>query len=131
MRKVNVSRFDVSDYLRDDESIAAYLNAALEEGDADLLMAAISDIAKAVGVAHVADAAGLGRESLYKTLAAGSKPRMDTVFKLLDALNIRLIASPQQTDSTDVKSSDEPLKRAPRKRRSAEPIIGASQSDKA
>ena len=96
MSKVNVSRFDVSDHLLDEETIAAYLNAALDEGDADLLMSAIADVAKARGIAHIADSAGLGRESLYKTLAVGSKPRMETVFKLLQALNVRLIAAPRR-----------------------------------
>ncbi|RKP53442.1 addiction module antidote protein [Pararobbsia silviterrae] len=94
MSKIKVSRFDASEHLRDEATIAAYINAALDEGDPDLLMAAIADVAKARGVAQVAQAAGLGRESLYKTLSAGSKPRLDTVFKLLGALNLRLIAMP-------------------------------------
>ena len=88
-------RSDASHYLDSEEMIAEYLNAALEEGDADLLLAAIADIAKARGIAKVAADAGLGRESLYKTLAPGSKPRMDTVFKLLRALGVKLNAVPE------------------------------------
>ncbi len=94
MKKVNVSRFDASEYLDSEEAIAAYLNAALEEGDADLLIAAIGDVAKARGMAKVAADAGLGRESLYKTLAPGSKPRLDTVLRLLQALGVKLNAVP-------------------------------------
>jgi probable addiction module antidote protein len=94
MNKANVSRFDAAEYLDSEAAIAAYLNAALEENDPDLLLAAIADIAKARGIAKVAADAGLGRESLYKTLAAGSKPRLDTVFKLLQALGVRLQALP-------------------------------------
>jgi probable addiction module antidote protein len=75
--------------------IAEYLNAALEEGDADVLLAAIADIAKARGITKVAADAGLGRESLYKTLAPGSKPRMDTVLKLLRALGVKLNVVPE------------------------------------
>lgn len=90
-------RFDASHYLDSEAMIAEYLNAALEEGDADLLLAAIADIAKARGIARIAADAGLGRESLYKTLAPGSKPRMDTVFKLLHALGIKLTAAPGNT----------------------------------
>jgi probable addiction module antidote protein len=75
--------------------IAAYLNAALEEGDPDLLLAAIADVAKARGVAQVAADAGVGRESLYKTLAPGAKPRLDTVFKLLHALGVRFNTVPE------------------------------------
>ena len=95
MSKVKTARFDASQYLDSEEMIAEYLNAALEEGDADLLLAAIADIAKARGIAKVAADAGLGRESLYKTLAPGSKPRMDTVFKLLRALGVKLNAVPE------------------------------------
>ena len=94
MRKVAVARFDAADYLDSEEMIAAYLNAALEEGDPDLLMAAIADVAKARGIAKVALDAGVGRESLYKTLAPGAKPRLDTVFKLLQALGVRFHAVP-------------------------------------
>lgn len=95
MSKIKTVRFDASHYLDSEEMIAEYLNAALEEGDADLLLAAIADIAKARGIAKVAADAGLGRESLYKTLAPGSKPRMDTVFKLLRALGVKLNAVPE------------------------------------
>ncbi|MGV2289621.1 addiction module antidote protein [Trinickia sp. YCB016] len=97
MSKVNVSRFDAADYLDSEAAIAAYLNAALEENDPDLLLAAIADVAKARGISKVAADAGVGRESLYKTLAPGSKPRLDTVFKLLQALGIRLNAVPEHS----------------------------------
>ncbi|MFM0643051.1 putative addiction module antidote protein [Paraburkholderia bryophila] len=95
MSKIKTARFDAAHYLDSEAMIAEYLNAALEEGDADLLLAAIADIAKARGIAKVASDAGLGRESLYKTLAPGSKPRMDTVFKLLRALGVKLNAVPE------------------------------------
>ncbi|MFB9121980.1 putative addiction module antidote protein [Paraburkholderia dipogonis] len=95
MSKIKTARFDASDYLDSEEAIAEYLNAALEDGDADVLLAAIADIAKARGIAKVAADAGLGRESLYKTLAPGSKPRMDTVLKLLRALGVKLNVVPE------------------------------------
>ncbi|REG52061.1 putative addiction module antidote protein [Paraburkholderia sp. BL6669N2] len=95
MSKIKTARFDASDYLDSEEAIAEYLNAALEDGDADVLLAAIADIAKARGMAKVAADAGLGRESLYKTLAPGSKPRIDTVLKLLRALGVKLNVVPE------------------------------------
>lgn len=95
MSKIKTARFDASDYLDSEEAIAEYLNAALEDGDSDVLLAAIADIAKARGIAKVAADAGLGRESLYKTLAPGSKPRMDTVLKLLRALGVKLNVVPE------------------------------------
>ena len=93
MSKTRISKFDVTDFLDSEEMIAEYLSAALEQADAELLIAAISDVAKARGMAKVAADAGLGRESLYKTLAPGSKPKLETVFKLLDALGVKLTAT--------------------------------------
>jgi len=94
MSKIKISRFDVAEHLDSEEMIAEYINAALEEGDVDVLMAAISDVAKARGISKVAADAGVGRESLYKTLAGGTKPKAETVFKLLAALGVKLQAAP-------------------------------------
>ncbi|NML32632.1 addiction module antidote protein [Paraburkholderia antibiotica] len=94
MSKIKTARFDASEYLDNDAMVAAYLNAALDEGDSDLLVAAIADVVKARGITNIAAAAGLGRESLYKTLAPGSKPRMETILKLVDALGMKFSAVP-------------------------------------
>jgi probable addiction module antidote protein len=82
--------FDASSYLDSDEMIAEYLTAAAEDDDPNVLLAALADVAKARGMKQVAEAAGLGRESLYKTLAPGAHPRMSTVRAILRALNVRL-----------------------------------------
>lgn len=94
MSKIKISRFDVAQHLDSEEMIAEYINAALEDGDPDLLMAAIGDVARARGIAKLAADTGLGRESLYKTLTPGAKPRLDTVLKLLRALGVKLHADP-------------------------------------
>ena len=85
--------FDASDYLDNEETIAEYLAAALENPDQDAFLTAVRDIAKARGIADVAARAGLGRESLYKTLKPGAKPRFDTVRRLLSALGVKLDVS--------------------------------------
>ncbi len=69
------TEFDAAHYLDNDEVIAQYLNLALASGDTDLLLSAIADVAKAKGMAQIAQDTGLGRESLYKALSAGAKPR--------------------------------------------------------
>ena len=89
-----VTPFDAADYLDDEETIALYLNAALEDPNPDVLLAAIRDVARARGMTQLANAAGLGRESLYKALTPGAKPRYDTVLKLLHALGVSLTATP-------------------------------------
>ena len=90
--RVKLLPFDAARYLTDDEAIAEYVTAVLETGEPDLLLAALGDIARARGMAQVAKETGLGRESLYKALAPGAKPRFDTVLKVARALGIKLSA---------------------------------------
>ena len=94
---LGLAPFDASDYLDNEETIAEYLAAALEDPDPDAFLVAVHDVAKARGIANVAAKAGLGRESLYKTLKPGAKPRFDTVRRLLIALDVKLdISSPRE-----------------------------------
>jgi probable addiction module antidote protein len=86
--------FDAARYLTDDAAVAEYMTAVLETGDSELLLLALNDVARARGMASVAKQAGLGRESLYKALAPGAKPRFDTVLKVARALGVRLEAHP-------------------------------------
>ena len=84
--------FDAARYLDDDQAIAEYMTAILETNDSDLLLLALGDVARAKGMAQVAKDAGLGRESLYKALAPGAKPRFDTVLKVARALGVKFTA---------------------------------------
>jgi probable addiction module antidote protein len=84
--------FDAARYLTDDAAIAEYITAVLEADDPDLLLLALGDVARARGMAQVAKDSGLGRESLYKALAPGAKPRFDTVLKVARALGVKLTA---------------------------------------
>jgi probable addiction module antidote protein len=88
--------FDVADYLDSEATIAEYLSAVLEQGDTDLLIAAIGDVAKARGMSQIAAESGLGRESLYKALTPGAKPRFETIVRVLQAMGvqIQMAASP-------------------------------------
>ena len=90
---LDLAPFDASDYLDNEETIAEYLAAALENPDQDAFLIAVRDVAKARGIANVAARAGLGRESLYETLQPGAKPRFDTVRRLLAALDVKLDVS--------------------------------------
>lgn len=86
--------FDAARYLHDDKAIAEYMTAILEADDPDLLLLALGDVARAKGMAQVARDAGLGRESLYKALAPGAKPRFETVMKVARALGVKFTAQP-------------------------------------
>ena len=84
------AKFDAVDYLDSEKLIAAYLAAALEDENPDVFLAAIADVTKARGMSAIAQSSGLGRESLYKALAPGAKPRYETIMKVLHSLGVRL-----------------------------------------
>ncbi len=96
--KTDYAPLDIASYLNNEEVIAEYLTAAAEDEDPNVLLAAIANVAKARGMARVAEAAGLGRESLYKTLAPGSHPRFETIRAILRALNVEIAVRAPLTD---------------------------------
>ncbi len=87
---VKVSKFDAVDYLDSEEMMAEYLAAAVEDDNPDVFLAALADVAKDRGMAQLAKDTGLGRESLYKTLSPGAKPRFETIMKITKALGVSL-----------------------------------------
>lgn len=76
------------------EDVVACLNAALESDDPALLQAVLDDIAKARGMAEIAREAGVGRESLYKSLSAQGNPSFRTIMKVVTALGGRVTITP-------------------------------------
>jgi probable addiction module antidote protein len=90
----NFAPYDSADYLTDDETIAEYLSAALEDPNPEMFLVAVKNVARARGMAQLAREMGLGRDSLYKALAPGARPRYDTVLKVLRAFGIKLHAEP-------------------------------------
>jgi len=91
-----VTEFDPSEYLDNEELIAEYLTAALEDENPDVFLAAVGNVAKARGMSAIAEQTGLGRESLYKAMAPGAKPRYDTVLKVLQSLGVKISVSAAQ-----------------------------------
>lgn len=94
MSKTVTSPWDPADHLKTEDDMVAYLEAALEEGDATLIAAALGDIARAKGMSHIAREAGLGRESLYKALSPSGNPEFATIMKVISALGMQLHATP-------------------------------------
>ena len=86
--------FDMADYLDNDAAVAEYLSQVLTDGDDSELAHALGHIAKARGMTQIAEAAGIGRESLYKALRADAHPRFDTISRVCKALGVKLVAQP-------------------------------------
>ena len=90
MSKLEIINFDIAQYLDDKEIIAEYLSQILSDGDTDELLVALGNIAKAKGMAQIAKDTGLGRESLYKTFNPKSKPKFDTIMKIMDSFGVKI-----------------------------------------
>jgi probable addiction module antidote protein len=88
-KKTTYKAFDVAAYLENDAVVAEYLTAAAEDPNPEVFVAALGNVAKARGMAQIAKDAGLGRESLYKTLTAGAHPRFATINSVLHALGVK------------------------------------------
>ncbi len=77
--------------LRADPELAAeYLNAAAEDGDPRVYLTALRTVAEARGMAKVAKAAGVPRESLYRALSSGGNPRFSTLHAILKAAGLKM-----------------------------------------
>jgi probable addiction module antidote protein len=93
MVKTKTKSWDAAEHLETEEDMAAYLEAALEDGDPALVAAALGDIARVKGMSEIARETGLGRESLYKALSPEGNPEFATVLKVVRALGLRLHAT--------------------------------------
>lgn len=77
--------------LRDPVEAAGYLNACLEDGDPEVFLLALRDVARAQGgVAKLAESTDLNREHLYRMLSEHGNPGLRSLETLLDALGFRL-----------------------------------------
>ena len=82
--------------LKNDEDIAAYLIMVIKEGDASELAYALGVVAKAHGMSEISQSTGLTREALYKALKPNSKPRFDTINRMLKTPAQTLPINPNQ-----------------------------------
>lgn len=94
---METSKFDIADYLDNNEMIAEYLNTVLEEGNEADIVTAIGHIAKAIGMTKIAEETGMSRPSLYKALSEGSKPQFSTIMKVLKAVGGQIHINPLTT----------------------------------
>ncbi len=91
---METTKFDIADYLDNNEMVAEYLNEILENGSETDLISAIGNVAKAIGMTKIAEKSGLSRPSLYKALSEGAKPQFSTIVKVLKAIGGQVSVNP-------------------------------------
>lgn len=100
-----------SDYLKTQKDVVAYLNAALEDGEPAVLLEALRNVAMAKGgIAGLARAAGVSRESLYRTLSRRGNPKLETIMELLRALGLKLTVERGQHERCSRRGTQTPIR---------------------
>lgn len=88
------TKFDIAEYLDEEEMVQEYLNTVLEEGNSQEIIVALGNVAKAIGMTKIAEQTGLSRPSLYKALSPDSKPQFETILKVIRAIGENLQLKP-------------------------------------
>ena len=97
-KKVTTYQEDLVNALKDPHEAAAYLNAAIEEGDRAVFLLALRNVAEAQGgMAALARKAHTNRESLYRMLSSKGNPEIRSIFTLLNSMQLRLIVEPKKS----------------------------------
>ena len=91
---LKLKRFDAAKYIRSPEEEAAVLSNALTSGDSGYIAAALGAIARARGMSGLAEETGLNRTALYDAFSEDGNPTLDTVMRVMCALDIKLTAEP-------------------------------------
>jgi len=92
--KVTFSKWDITDYLKTDEDICAYLEVVAEENDPVRFARALGDVARAHNMSKIAREVKLTPQGLSKALSEDGNPRLDTTMKVLSSLGLRLTFAP-------------------------------------
>ncbi len=96
-KKMTAYQKDLIESLKDPREAAAYLNAAMEEGERAVFLLALRNIAEAHGgIAAIAEKADLNRENLYRILSRRGNPEIKSVLKILHCIGLNLTVSPKK-----------------------------------
>lgn len=82
--------YDPANALVDDEEIAVFMADALETGDSAYIAQALGVVARAKGMAHIAEQTGLSREQLYRSFSDKGNPTLKTTLAVMKALGLGL-----------------------------------------
>lgn len=85
-----IREWDSAEFLDDEEVIAEYLRAAFEEGDPELIIEALNNVARARSMTQLAKDVGISRSGLYKALGPSGNPSFTLVLKIMGALGVAI-----------------------------------------
>ena len=92
---IETTKWDGAEFLDSPEAIAAYLEAAFEDGDPKVMAHALGKVARAKGISQIAEKTGVTRAGLYKALDENGDPRLTTFVGVLKSLGLALSVHPQ------------------------------------
>jgi probable addiction module antidote protein len=116
---IKLYKFDAADYIRTPEDVGYYLEAALEENDADFFQEALGTVARSRGMQAIARNSKNTRAGLYKALSAKGNPEFATIHRVLNALGYRFSLHRLQPKSASKKATARSAKKSVKK-----PVIG-------
>ena len=87
---LETTRWSARDHLDTLAEQAAYLDAALDDGDPTLIAAVLGDIARARGLAEFAHESGIAPDTIAKTFTPGGNPSLESITKAMKALGLKL-----------------------------------------
>jgi probable addiction module antidote protein len=92
IKKLGIKRFDSAEYLQDEQDIALYFQACMDEAGNDpaFIAKSLGVIARARGMTRLAKETGISREGLYKALSGEGNPEFSTIWKVINALGLKL-----------------------------------------
>src|SRR5690348_10829961 len=100
MGKIKTTAFDSADYLYTAESIAAYLDAYLEDATPAPLGHALATVARYHGISYLARRSGVSRPGIYKALGEDGNPSFETIRSILGAMGLGLTVEPAEVASS-------------------------------
>jgi probable addiction module antidote protein len=95
-KQIQFSSYDTAEFLRTPGEISDYLEAVFENfgGDHRTIIKALGNVARAQGMQKIADATGLQRQGLYKSLSDEGNPSFETILKVMEAVGVELKPRP-------------------------------------
>jgi probable addiction module antidote protein len=93
---LETTKWDPAGNIETAEDVAAYLEAAFEDGDPAVIATMLGAIARSKGMTKIAKDAGVTREALYKALSADGDPRLSTLLGVIKALGLMLTVEPKK-----------------------------------